>query len=286
MTEVLGRRAASLFSTAVFREVLAGVRSQRVRDLTEELQDALGVERDGTNREIVCRAYTVLERHYRSEYYYKNLITSKVFVGRHRAANSALLGEFRVKSSVADCVLVNGLASVFEIKTEYDSPEKLERQAADYFRAFGLVSVVTHESGAARYLELLEDSPMGLVSVGRKGRLSKVKAPEMSVASLETKAMFDALRLSEVTSILRRRLGVVPDVPNGLRYDAFLEAAEALQPLEFQREMQRELKLRRTRNRAVILDPAMRPLRSLLARLDPTALQEANLIAWLESRER
>ena len=235
MPEVLEREASNLFSAAVFRPIVAGQHPHRANRLALGLQSGLGLSSDSTNRSIVSAAFAVLCERYRCEYFYKNLIANKIFIGRHRASNSVLLPEFRIHDSVADCVFINGEATVYEIKTEYDSPEKLERQLESYFQAFTLVNVVTHADDVDRYITLLEDTPTGLFTVGSCQRLSMVKAPASCPSRLSVKVMFDSLRLREVTSILERAFGSVPQVPNGLRYTAFLEVAQRIPPSDFQR---------------------------------------------------
>ncbi len=287
MPGVLEREAASLFTTAIFRPVVEGRDPQRANGLVAKLQSSLGLHRKAENQAVVCAAYDLLCREYRSEYFYKNLIANKIFIGRHRAVNSVLIPEFRIYGSVADCVFVNGEATVYEIKTEFDSPEKLERQLDSYYRAFSRVNVVAHHRHVDRYLGLLQDTPTGLIKVGQRQRLSVVKEAVPSSASLDVKAMFDSLRLREVTAILSRKFGSAPDVPNGLRYSTFLDAAQHIPVEIFQQEMRRELKARSIQNcRTLMLDKTSAPLSALLVQLDPDAKQQRNLLGWLASKER
>lgn len=287
MANTLERTASSFFSAAVLRPVLDGSPAPRANDLTSRLQDGLELGQHATNGAVVDAAYEVLCRNYRTEYFYRNLIVNKIFVGRHRASNCALIPEFRVHESVADCVLVNGEATVYEIKTEFDSPEKLQRQLASYYRAFTIVNVVAHKRNVERYLTILDASPVGVISVNSRQRLSQARPATKNTTSLDVKTMFDSLRLNEVTAILDRATGGVPDVPNGLRYGAFLDRATEIPPTIFHDEMRRELKGRATQNcRSLMLDRTLLPLSALLAQLDPSDQQQENLYSWLASKER
>jgi hypothetical protein len=283
----LAKEASGLFSTAVFRPIMRGEAPNRANLLVTRVRSALALDHSVSNQTVVSAAYDAVCKDYRSEYFYKNLIASKIFVGRHRAANSVLLPEFRVHGSVADCVLINGLATVYEIKTEFDSPEKLERQLESYYRAFAYVNVVAHTRDAARYEALLSTTPTGLITVGPGQHLSTVKAVVPSFSSFDIKTMFDSLRLHEVTSILARAFGKLPNVPNGLRYATYLEHAQQMSPRDFQREMQGALKRRRLRNcQSLMLDRSSVPMRALLVQLDPDLRQQRNLMNWLASKER
>lgn len=285
MPAVLEREASRLFSTAVFRAVATGKSTQRADATASTLRGGLGLGRDVTNHEVVEVAYDLLRRSYRSEYFYRNLLTSKVFVGRHRAARSVLLNEFRIGDSVADCVLVNGRGAVYEIKTEFDSPEKLRSQLTSYYRAFPYAIVVAHTDDADRYLRLVEDGPVGLITVGPRDRLSVVKDADAKTDSFEIRTMFNALRLSEVTEVLQEEFGTLPAVPNGVRYAAYLELAEQMSPTAFQARMQAALKTRELRNsRPLILASSFASLRAVVAQLDPDEQQQSRLLSWLNSR--
>ena len=284
MPATVEREASKLFSTAVFRDIATGKSSRRADATTTRLRTDLGLGREATNHRVVAAAYDLLRQGYRSEYFYRNLIASKVFVGRHRAARSVLLNEFRVGESVADCVLINGRGAVYEIKTEFDSPDKLQSQISNYYRAFPLVNVVAHASDATRYLRLLGDSPVGLIAVGPRDRLSVVKEPEVTTDAFDIPTMFNSLRLSEVTRVLEDQFGSLPLVPNGLRYAAYLELAQQMMPIDFQTRMQAALKDRKLRHsRNLMMTAALIPLRAVVAQLDPDERQQDRLRAWLSA---
>ena len=285
MPAVLEREAARLFSTAVFRPLASGRSSDRADSAVHRLRDELRLGKNVTNLGVVAAAYALMQQRYRSEYFYRNLIASKIFVGRHNATNSVLLNEFRLGGSVADCVLVNGKGSVYEIKTEFDSPEKLATQIADYYKAFPYVNVVAHAGDVEKYRRLLENTPVGLIAVGPRARLSRVKPAEPRTERFEIRTMFNMLRAREAAEVLKQWFGGVPDVPNGLRYEAFAALAAQIPVLHFQAAMQDMLKRRQLQNsRHMMLNEALLPLRALLAQLDPDAEQQRNLATWLRSK--
>lgn len=276
----VGQQAAALFSPATFRPVLAGASTGRIDLLIEDLRSSIAPAAK-TNAEVVDRAYRHLASHYRSEYVYKNLIASKILVGRHRAANAALLHEFRIGDAVADCVMVNGTASVYEIKTELDNPDKLVRQLAEYFRAFQLVNVVVHSSDADRYLSLLAHDPTGIIVVGSRRRLSVAQEARTFAGELDTRVMFNALRQSEVSCALVACGITPPDVPNGVRYSQYLKLAKTISPSEFQFAFAAALKKRRLKSVELVKESRFEALRSLIVQLNPTPEQDRRLRAWL-----
>lgn len=274
------QQAAALFSAATFRPVLAGSSTKRIDLLIASLHSSLAPTA-ATNGEVIDRAYQHLAAHYRSEYVYKNLLASKIFVGRHRAANAALLYEFRVGDAVADCVMLNGTASVYEIKTELDKPDKLLRQLAEYFRAFQLVNVVVHSSDADRYTSLLAHDPTGIIVVGSRRRLSVAQQARPFADELDNRVMFNALRQSEVSKALVACGVAPPDVPNGVRYTRYLELAKQIPPPVFQRAFAAALKTRSLKSAELVKEPTFEALRSVVVQLNPTPQQEHRLRAWL-----
>lgn len=260
--------------------MLNGSPTDRIDLLVQQIRSSLDADA-ATNGEVINIAYRHLAMHYRSEYVYKNLIASKVLVGRHRAANAALIHEFRVGGAVADCVMLNGAASVYEIKTELDNPDKLLRQLGEYFRAFQFVNVVVHSSDADRYLSLLSHDPTGIIVVGSRRRLSVAQQARPFPDELDTRVMFNALRQGEASEALMTCGIAPPDVPNGVRYTRHLELAKTISPVTFQSAFAAALKGRRHKSAQLLKDPRFMALRSLVVQMNPTPQQEHRLRAWL-----
>jgi hypothetical protein len=280
------RTAAELFSTAVFRPIANGTATTRADRLVSELRHEFGI-RDSTNVAVVEAAYKRVSQNYRREYFYRNLIASKLFVGRHRATNATMLNELKIGDSIADCVFLNGSGVVYEIKTEFDSPGKLGTQLESYYSAFTQTNVVVHERDVSRYIAVLDGGPSGLIAVGPRGSLATVRSAESDSTRLSIPKMFNILRRSEVESILTQYFGTLPVVPNGLRYGAYLELASEVEVGQFQQMMQKQLKGRVLRgSRHLLLNTRFSSLRAMFVQLNPNPRQQANLLDWLESNGR
>lgn len=275
--------AAGLFSPSLFVPFLKGdspVALNRQTDKFREVTKAYSC----TNSGVIKTAFDLLSKKYRNEYFYKNLIASNLFVGRHRAANSVLINEFKIGGSVADCVLVNGAGVVYEIKTAFDKPDKLHKQVSDYYRAFGLVKVVVPESESSRYEIILKDTPIGLISVGSRGQLSEFKSALVEKSHFDRKVIYDSLRVGEVESLIIKYFGELPNIPNGLRYECYRDILSDI-PLEtFQLELERVLKARVLVKRGnPLLAEKFKPLRSVVIQLQPSLTAQMRLVDWLES---
>lgn len=167
-------------------------------------------------------AYAVLQTAYRCEYVYKNAIAAKILLGRHSLKTATLLTEVAVSECKADLVLVNGTTVAYEIKTELDSLDRLSAQLEAYTRAFDEVYVVTHETCVERLAKGLPKD-VGLLALTGRYTLTEVREASSHCDQIDGSVVFDILRRSEYTSIVRRHFGFVPDVPNTLIYRACRE---------------------------------------------------------------
>ncbi len=159
---------------------------------------ALGLMGSGeTIADALNKLHVTLQRNYRVETVYKNAIARKLLVGRHGLRSATLLQELWVNNSIVDMVLLNGVCEAFEIKTEFDSPDKLQKQLDDYYRAFTRVTVVCDELKASQYLDHVADSPAGLMVYTRKGTLRPVRAPQIHATGLNVETMMAVLGAEE-----------------------------------------------------------------------------------------
>lgn len=279
------RVASTLFSAASWRPLLSGKPATRLTEAVATVRRTMN-KPSVTNQQVVVEAYSLMCSGYRTEYFYKNLITSNLFVGRHKATNSVLIHEFRIGSSIADTVLINGKGTVYEVKTEFDDPSKLRGQLENYYKAFPFANVVVPEGLQNLYRNLLADTPAGLITVASRGRLSMIKKPEMKLDALSSETIYRTLRQRDVQSILEDTQGGYPKVPNGVRFEAYFEALSNLSTYELQQQMQKQLKRRAPHQaRALLLEPELAPIRTLLVQLDPSHKQQATLQKWLAAKE-
>ncbi|BCW56797.1 hypothetical protein StoSoilB20_01440 [Arthrobacter sp. StoSoilB20] len=234
-----------------------------------------------TIADALTRLHMTLQKNYRNETVYKNAIARKLLMGRHSPRTTTLLQEIRVNNSIVDMVLLNGVCEAFEIKTEFDSPGKLEKQLDDYYRAFTRVTVVCDELKEAQYLSHLADSPAGLMVYTRKGTLRSVRSPRIHADQLSVETMMSVLRQPEYMEIVHDVLGPQPDQPNTLRYRHYLNLAETIPPARYSELMAQRLKARRPREAGALENPKIEPIMSSLLRVNPTQSQYRKIVDWL-----
>lgn len=157
--------------------------------------------------------YNLLFKNYRNEYIYKNVIANKILLGKHSLNTSQILTEFRVGRSKADVVLLNGTSTVYEIKSEYDSFARLEKQMRAYFKIFDYINVITSSSQVKKLDSILPDKA-GILVLTNRNTISTIREPKSNKENINPDILFDSLRKAEYMRIIKEYYGTVPDVPN------------------------------------------------------------------------
>lgn len=280
-----------MFSSAVFQELAKNGRSSLFRRLLDQARVPLYSEFHSTVGDAFNSAFTVLKSvGLRDEYVYRSAITKKVLLGKHSLRTASMLNEFRVGKSKADLVVLNGTATVYEIKSERDSLARLVNQIKDYKRVFSAVNVISSEKHIEGVRSLVSDD-VGIMCLTSRYQISIERDAIDSPDRVCPISIFESLRSSDAIAVLKG-LGVsVPDVPNTRLRAAMLSIFAELDPATVHREMVCTLK--RTRNLAPLSDLVDQLPDSLHAaalsipvrRMDHCRLIEAVRIPLLETRD-
>ncbi|MFC1724256.1 sce7726 family protein [candidate division KSB1 bacterium] len=166
-----------------------------------------------TLREFIDRVYNHLLKNYRNEYIYKNVITNNILLGTHSLNTTQILMEFRVGRCKADIVLLNGASTVYEIKTQYDSFTRLEKQIQAYFKVFEYINVITSPSQIPKLQSLLPEKA-GILVLTNRNNISTIRKAKSNIENVIPHILFDSLRKSEYKKIVKEYYGTIPDVPN------------------------------------------------------------------------
>lgn len=175
--------------------------------------------------DLIAHTYQILEQNYRHEYLYKNKLLNDYVLKHYALDESILLNEFRVGQSIADAVLVNGTNKVFEIKTELDSPERLQSQLEDYYKAFTEVYVFTHINLAHKYLNILPEY-VGLLLYTSEGTIQEQRKATVRTEDLDSTFMMASLRKPEYTQLTKQLAGFIPEATPVFYYRACLEVLQ------------------------------------------------------------
>src|SRR5438128_1527304 len=116
-----------LFSSTVIRELARKGKSPLFARLASQLHLLHSLPASERVYNVFEAAFAVLGREgYRDEYIYKAALTQRILLGKHSLQTASMLNEFRVGECKADIAILNGTATVYEVKSERDSLARLE----------------------------------------------------------------------------------------------------------------------------------------------------------------
>jgi hypothetical protein len=159
---------------------------------------------DKTNGNIISEIYQFMNKNYRNEYIYKNTLLNNLLSGEHEIETTTVLTEIPVCRSKADFIMINGKAEVYEIKTELDNLDKLEKQITDYYKAFDHVNIITCPEKLDAVSQIFLNSKIGIYELTKSATIKKIKESQEERQYLDHKTLFKILRKKEYESILSR----------------------------------------------------------------------------------
>lgn len=180
------------------------------------------------NGEVISKIFNYMQHEYRNEYVYKSLMLKKIVYGRHSPKTTSALCELPIGGSVADFVLINGKAHVYEVKTDLDNLSRLENQLEDYYRAFRYVSVVCSERAQKQVSRFLADSPVGLMVLTDRLTFRTIREPQCESGRIDPYVQFNLLRKREREETIIQCGGYLPNVTPVRYYSACFEVFEQL----------------------------------------------------------
>lgn len=163
--------------------------------------------------DFLDKIYNLFFKNYQNEYVYKNIIANKLLLDRHPFEESGMLTEFRVGKCRADVVILNGTSTVYEIKSQFDSFNRLNDQLDSYKQVFDQIYVVTSSQQAQKLLELLPEG-IGLLSLTDGDIITPIRKSVSNKHNVRPEVLFDSLRKHEYLQIIEKLYGTVPNVPN------------------------------------------------------------------------
>lgn len=205
---------AKIFRRSFFSSLAKG---KALEDAFADFKNSCPEYSDMTLRDIFISYFDKLKNNYRNEYVYKSAIVNKIIFGRHSPRTSSTSIELPVNNSIVDVAIFNGCSTAYEIKSEYDTPKRLQTQAVDYLDVFEKVYIVTHPKFAQKYCDL--NIPyVGVISLTMKDTLKIEKEAISNFDNIKHDKIFNILRKNEFISIIEHYTGEKVNLPNGLVY--------------------------------------------------------------------
>ena len=188
------------FSSAFSRSAFIDVLNFNDYSHFNWLASKYDILRCATYSDLLKKSYSVISKY--CEYVYKNELI-KLLLKKYGTRNSVYFNEFRVGKSIADMVMFNGESKAFEIKTEYDTPRRLDKQMDDYKRFFDKCYIIVPEDKVDEYRDIVEPTT-GIIAMNRNnGRiiLKEFRDAEQN-ERFEFEALMSCLRTEEYKNIV------------------------------------------------------------------------------------
>lgn len=192
-----------------------------------------------TYKSVITDFYQELQANHRNEYFYKNELLNSLLIQNGKISSCSALTELPVADSKTDMIFVdeNDVGTVYEIKTELDTLNRLESQIQDYYKAFPYIYVVTSSSHLHQLEQALEGTNVGIIELTSNNEFVHRKEVTCNTASLSHDVLFRILRKKEFESIVLKYFGKLPDVSDFVYYGTCLELLKNLDIVLFQKEV-------------------------------------------------
>lgn len=278
------RSLSQIISPSNFKKI---VREDNYHSTFYKLKKYTTVSDSMTNLDVINVIYNSLLKNYKNEYVYKNILTNKLLLKKYSLKNTIALNEFNIGKSIADFVLLNGEARVYEIKTELDNLEKLNKQIADYCQFGDKVYIVTSSKHVNKLIELYGNSTIGIVELTSRNALKTIKEATGNVSSFNYETLFKTLRKQEYLELIDEYFNFVPEVSNTKIFKDCLALAKKIEISMFQKLVVNKLKSRNISNQEKIQEKAIpESLKHICYTLDFSKNEYVKLSSFLNKNSK
>lgn len=203
---------AKLFSPVYF-DHMANQNEKEIEFLINTFKNYCTDIENFTLKNAYSYFYNLLLKNYRNEYIYKNVIFKDLILKNHKIHDCVSIPEFNVGLSKADLAVFNGTSTVYEIKSDKDSTERLFSQINDYLNFFEFLNVVISEKHLKKVKSIIP-SHVGILLISGKGRIVVYRAAESNIKNITHRVLFNSLRKNEYLSIIHKHFNITVDIPN------------------------------------------------------------------------
>ncbi|HAQ38159.1 MAG TPA: hypothetical protein DCQ58_06585, partial [Saprospirales bacterium] len=236
------RSLSQIFTPSNFKKI---VRRKDYSYTNNRINKHISLQTPTTKKNLIEFVYQELQTNYKSEYLYKNALINKLLLGKYSLNTTTIINEFKIGSSIADFVLLNGEVRIFEIKTELDSLDKLSKQVSDYCQFANKVYVVTHSKFIDKLISEYRDSNIGIIEYTQQNTLKEIVEAKDNSTYFDHLTIFKTLRKPEYLDIINQYFGYLPDVPNTQIFKECVSLAKQIEVKEFQKVVFQKLKERK-----------------------------------------
>lgn len=217
------------YSSAFSRNAITDIIKYQDYSYLRWLYSEFGSENSISNYgEYLKSLYLEMVKYYRCEYVFKNELVG-YFIKYYKKTNTVTYNEFKVGKSIADIAVFNGESQAFEIKTDFDTPRRLEKQLTDYQKIFDKCYVVVPKERVQDYIHKV-DKRIGVMSLSKSHRGITIHTIREAIANetIDSDLLISCLRTKEYERVVKDYYGSLPDVSSYEMYDKCKESMRAI----------------------------------------------------------
>lgn len=200
---------------------------------------------ESTKAEALSHVFTYMKKHYRNEYLFKSVLLKKTVFGKYSPNTASALCELPIENSIADFILINGKAVVYEIKTDLDNLTRINSQIDSYYKAFRYVVILCSNKNAETLSLNFKNTPVGITILTERLTLHCVKEPLCNECNLDPAVQFGILRKKERENILLECGYKLPNVSPVKYYSSCFKLFNEISLSQRIESFEKALKLRR-----------------------------------------
>jgi hypothetical protein len=201
-----------------------------------------------TLRDLVGASFEYISKNYKNEYVFKTYSLKRLVYGKYSPNTTAFYFEFPIGSARADSLLVNGHATVYEIKSEFDDFSRCDRQVSNYYSSFSRVAFMVADDLIERALKDLP-SHVGVYSLNNRMRWSEIRPTRSFDGNINTRSMADIFRKDEFLDVYASEIGPLKSMEYHKIYTHCRNAISKLPPKRIELHLANALRKRQPASR-------------------------------------
>ena len=241
---------SNFFTQSFFKKNL--IKENGVDLLFDTIEKYHKIDQRKKLKNIYSDMYLDLLNNYKCEYIYKNELFN-LLLNQYHNTNVAFFDEFKIENSIADLVCFNGNITIYEIKTDLDSLDKLEKQIEDYKNIADKIFIVTSPKFLKKIISNNIYKEVGVVILDDKNNLSKYRESNLNI-TINRKSLYKLLHKKEVSEIVDYNFNFIPDIPNTIFLKYCFDLIEDIDLIKFKKQVISKLKSRKKNNLNHIID--------------------------------
>ena len=207
------RGIAHIFTSKNFTKAVLDNNLEPITNRILRHSKELGLGEEYTIKQGIEASFQILAKNYPNEFFYKTTFFNKYILGKYSPKTASFFSEFRIGGSIADVLIINGIGTVYEIKSELDTPKRLKQQIRNYYKVIPFVNIIISESEVEKYFSILPQS-CGVLVRTKRNTLKSIREANKEIAFITPKEIFKCFRKEEYVSIVKTFISEIDSIPN------------------------------------------------------------------------